>query len=448
MIGPPDKQPGGFLIMESFIMSETNLGDGLRPSDSGTPSPLWTRDFTIITLGSVVSMLGNSLSGFAMGLMVLDYSKSTLLYAIFIAMYTVPQLFMPIISGALLDRFSRKRIIYTLDFISAGLYAVMAVVLATGWFSFPLFAVYCLILGTIESTYMVAYESFYPLLISPGNFQKAYSIASVLETVTAVMVPVSVVLYRQIGMAPLLGLNAVCFFIAAVMETRIRTEETYLETQKETLTEGASRFGQVLIDIKEGFRYLGAEKGLLAVAVYFAFSAICGGVSEVITLPFFKNTFANGEYLYMLVWGTGLAARAIGGGIHYKVKIPARYRYAIALAVYIIISVAEGIYLFFPIPVMMILCFIIGIGGVTSYTIRISATQSYVPDEKKGRFNGAFNMIFTVGALIGEGLAGGLSEIVPERIILMTAMFICAAAAVVFIGGGRKHVALLYNREQ
>jgi len=57
-------------------------------------------------------------------------------------------------------------------------------------------------------------------------------------------------------------------------------------------------------------------------------------------------------------------------------------------------------------------------------------------------------MIFTVGALIGEGLAGGLSEIVPERIILMTAMFICAAAAVVFIGGGRKHVALLYNREQ
>ena len=37
-----------------------------------TPRPLWTRDFTIITLGSVVSMLGNALSGFAMSLMVLD----------------------------------------------------------------------------------------------------------------------------------------------------------------------------------------------------------------------------------------------------------------------------------------------------------------------------------------------------------------------------------------
>ena len=86
------------------------------------PSPsLWTRDFTIITIGSVISMFGNALSGFAMSLMVLDISNSTMLYAIYIAMYTIPQLILPIISGAILDRFSRKKMIYTLDFISAGL---------------------------------------------------------------------------------------------------------------------------------------------------------------------------------------------------------------------------------------------------------------------------------------------------------------------------------------
>ena len=46
-------------------------------------SPLWTRDFTIITLGSVISMLGNSMSGFALSLLVLDYTGSNLLYAIY-----------------------------------------------------------------------------------------------------------------------------------------------------------------------------------------------------------------------------------------------------------------------------------------------------------------------------------------------------------------------------
>ena len=86
--------------------------------------PLWTRDFTIITVGSVVSMFGNALSGFAMSLMVLDFTESTMLYAIYLAAFTVPQIIMPIFSGAILDRFSRKRTIYTLDFLSSILYLV------------------------------------------------------------------------------------------------------------------------------------------------------------------------------------------------------------------------------------------------------------------------------------------------------------------------------------
>ena len=416
--------------------------------NGNTPRPLWTRDFTIITLGSVVSMLGNALSGFAMSLMVLDISKSTLLYAIYIAMYTLPQRFMPIVSGAILDRFSRKKTIYSLDFLSAFLYALMAAILATGWFSFPFFAVYCFLLGSIQSTYMVAYESFYPLLISEGNFQKAYSIASVLETFSAVMVPVSAFLYRKIGLSPLLAVNALCFLIAAIMETQIRADERYLVTQRETRDHELKASKQMLRDIREGFAYLRSEKGLLAIAVYFAFSAITGGVSTVIVLPWFKSVYENGEYLYMLVWGMALLGRAIGGMVHYRVNIPPQYRYRTALAVYIVISVLEGVYLFTPIPVMMALCFIVGIGGITSYTIRISATQSYVPDERKGRFNGAFNMISTAGALLGEVLAGGLTLLLPERAVLLGAMLLCALAAIVFIGGGREHVAYIYNRTQ
>ena len=411
-------------------------------------APLWTRDFTIITAGSVVSMFGNALSGFAMSLMVLDISNSTALYAVYIAMFTLPQLIVPVFSGAVLDRFSRKKTIYTLDFISAALYAVMAVLIACGWFSFPFFAVYCFVLGFIQSTYYVAYESFYPLLISEGNFQKAYSVASVLETVSTVMVPVSAFLYRLIGLSPLLAVNALCFFAAAVMETRIKANEQYIQVQKENAAPDTNYGRQFITDIKEGFAYLYAEKGLLAVAIYFCFSSICGGVSSVLVLPWFKAAFENGEFIYMLVWGMSIVGRGIGGMIHYRVSIPVQYRYGTALAVYIIISVAEGIFLFTSIPVMMLLCFIIGIGGVTSYTIRISATQSYVPDEKKGRFNGAFSMLSTAGALIGEFLAGTLSNILPERSVLLLVMLLCALAAVVVIGGRKQAVSKVYNRSR
>ena len=410
-----------------------------------TPS-LWTRDFTIITLGSVVSMFGNSMSGFAMSLMVLDISGSTLLYSIYLAMFTLPQLIMPVLSGALLDRFSRKKTICMLDFFSAFLYIFMALLLRGNWFSFPVFALFCFILGSVQSTYMVAYESFYPLLITEGNYQKAYSIASVLETLSAVMVPVSTFLYGRIGLSPLLMVNGISFFLAAVLETRIRAEEDYIREQEAQETPAEKPFARMLTDTREGFLYLAAEKGLLAVAAYFAFSSICGGVSSVIILPYFKKTFENGEYWYMFVMGFSLAGRALGGLLHYRITIPAPVRYGLALAVYIVINLFEGTFLFFPVPVMMLMCFIVGVCGITSYTIRVSATQSYVPDGRKGRFNGAFGMLSTLGALTGEFAAGAMTVFYPERTVLLSSMLLCTLAALVFIGGGRRFVAPIYNR--
>ena len=150
----------------------------------------------------------------------------------------------------------------------------------------------------------------------------------------------------------------------------------------------------------------------------------------------------------MAVMAFTVIGRAIGGMVHYRKQIPAKYRYGIAFAVYILISFGEGFYLFTPIPVMMLILFLDGFGGITSYTIRVSATQSYVPDEMKGRFNGAFFVLTTIGALAGEFAAGALSTVVGERMILCVTMMISAAAAVVLIGGGRKPIAAIYNRSE
>ena len=48
---------------------------------------LWTWDFTIITVGSIVSLIGGVLSSFAMSMMVLDYTGSVFLYALYNASY-------------------------------------------------------------------------------------------------------------------------------------------------------------------------------------------------------------------------------------------------------------------------------------------------------------------------------------------------------------------------
>ena len=409
--------------------------------------PLWTRDFTIITVGSVVSMLGNSMAGFALSLMVLDYTGSTMLYAIYLMTYTVPQLIVPIISGAILDRFSRKKMIYTLDFMMGGLYLLLGILLSHGWFNFPLFALFSLTVGSVNSIYMVAYDSFYPLLISEGNYSKAYSIASVLETFAIFMVPVATFFYKLFGMGPLLMINAVCFLVAATLETQIRAEEKYIEKQKKSIEgEDLSKVSRVLVDIKEGFRYLFSEKGLMAIAIYFLFSSMAGGAANVICLPYFKGNFENGEYLFMLVFGMSFVGRALGGAFHYRKKLDAGNKFYIALFVYIMIGIFEGLYLYTPLRVAMILSFFVGVGGVTSYTIRISSTQSYVPDENKGRFNGAFQVLSTSGSLIAELLAGSLTLVMDQRAVLLLFELASVVAAILIIGGNREHVKKIYNR--
>ena len=134
---------------------------------------LWTKNFTILSLGTVVSTLGNAVSGFAICLLVLDYTGSTLLYAVFNVVYNLPKVIMPFLAGPYLDRFSRAKAIYTLDFISAALYLVIFVVLKLDIFNYATMLILCLIIGSVDSIYQVAYDSLYPMLITPGFSTKA-----------------------------------------------------------------------------------------------------------------------------------------------------------------------------------------------------------------------------------------------------------------------------------
>lgn len=156
-----------------------------------------------------------------------------------------------------------------------------------------------------------------------------------------------------------------------------------------------------------------------------------GSAIQTVILPFFKNNpnlFSNINIdvvtLFTFVTGFGVIGRLIGGVIHYKFKYPVNKKFIIAITVYLAISIIEGIQLFLPVNLMMLCFFITVIMGVTSYNIRISATQSYVPDEKRGRFNGIFNMICAEGGILGQLLGGGMAEFISERSVTIVVCII------------------------
>lgn len=402
---------------------------------------LWTRDFTIITLGSAVSILGSSMADFAVSLLVLDYTGSALLYALFAVVFNLPFLVVPLIAGPLLDRFSRKKAIYILDYCASGMYLLLFLLLRNGYFNYIFLLCFCLVQGCVASVYNVAYDSFYPNLVSPGNLSKANSVSSMLYPLAALMTPVAAWAYETIGVAPLFLINALCFFTAACFEAAVRAQETHVSAAAEVPAE-RHRFRQ---DFREGMAYLRSEAGLLAITLYFFVSNFAGGM-DTLAMPYFQFTPGLGAQLFSYVMAFGVAGRLVGGLIHYRVRFPAAKKFAIALFVYIAINFLGGSYLFLPVPLMLLFQFLIGILGVTSYNIRISATQSYVPDSHRGRFNGIFYAITTAGAMSGQLLAGALGDRFPIRAVVVGFACVGLLGTGIMVSG-RRAVKQIYNRQ-
>jgi len=415
-------------------------------------NPLWTRDFTIITIGTAVSTLGNAISAFAISLLVLDHTGSTLLYALFMACNYLPKVVTPLLVGPYLDRRSRKKVIYRMDFISSGLYFMVFLLTANGYFNYWVLLVGVLVIGSIDGTYVVAYDSFYPNLVAPGNFARAYSIASLLYPLATFMLPVASLVYNTVGsVAPLFAFNSAAFFIAACFERSIRFQESHMHKADSEGKKGLVRFQT---DFQAGLAYLRSEPGLLVITAYFFITMLTGQGNDMLMLPFFRNhphLFSHVPVdvvtLYSIVTVCGVAGRLVGGLIHYRFVYPTGKKFSIALFVYTAISVIHAGMLFLPVPLMMFSFFVSGLLSVTSYNIRISATQAYVPDQVRARFNGTFQMICNLGQIIGQVTAGLLSEVAPERGIIVGLMVLNLAAIYGIVWPGRKYVGWVYNRK-
>ena len=403
---------------------------------------LWTKNFTIITIGSAVSLFGTVISGFASGLMILDFTESVFLFSLFMIATTIPSIIVPTIVGPLLDKFSRRRTIFLLDFTSAAIYMTFGIILLKGSITYTLLLVGCITLGCINATYRVAFESLYPMLVTEGNMSKAYSVSSTLDSLIMVLTPLSVFLYHNIGIAKLYMVDAIFFFIAALFEMQVKVDENYTVKKEEHF--GFAQYKETFV---EGMKYLWSEKGLFFIAVYFFFLNLDGGAGQVVGLPYFRERFTNGDYIFIFIQGGNVLGRILAGAFHYKNKIPKEKKFSITFFVYGAITVIAASYLYMPIAIMIVMMVISGMLSMTSYNIRISTTQSYVPNEKKGRFNGAFQVISTTGSLLGQFFAGLMADHMDKRMVIVMFAVLDFAMLWMILYRKREHVKAVYNRD-
>ena len=371
---------------------------------------LWTKDFSCITLATVLSAIGGEAMTLPVSLLVFDETQSTFLSSLVMICGILPDVLLPIFIAPFIDKAGKKKWILGMDLMLAAVYAGMGFWVGRHTFHFLLYLLFTLTVGTISVIYRLAYASWYPDLIPRGMEQKGYAVSSTLyPTVIIVMSPIAAFLYEN------LTIDRIFFLVTGITLCSVITESLIREAKKAAASSYTLR--QYCTDIREGFSFLKKEKGIRNI---YANMSVMQGTSNglsIITQVYFQTQPYLGATMLGFLISSEMTGRLLGGLLQYKKEVPVNKRYPFTKAVYLIYSLADMALLFLPYPAMLANRFFCGSLGICSATIRESAVQSYLPEQMRARVNAFFNVLFAVGRVAFQFLAGALGQFIPYRAV-------------------------------
>lgn len=373
---------------------------------------LWTKDFSLITITTVLSVIGGEAMNLPISLLVFDETKSTFMASLIMICGMLPDIALPILVAPIIDKGTKKRWIVGLDALMAGLFAIMGIYILNHKFVFAIYVIFTLIVGTISVFYRLAFDAWYPDLIPVGFEQKGYAVSGMIyPVVTIVMAPVATFLYQEIALGYIFLMVAVIGVADVILEMLI--------TEKRSESAVTFTWKTYKKDIAEGFIFLKKEKGIRNI---YSYMSITNGASNgigVVTQAFYQTQAWLTVTMLGFLKSSETVGRVIGGFIQYKKEIPVKKRYFFTKLVYTTYDLMDSFLLFMPYPAMLINRFLCGILGSQSATIRSAAVQSYLPQEMRARINALFGVIFAVGGILFQLLAGLLGQVLPYRIVAL-----------------------------
>ena len=136
---------------------------------------LFSRDFTLVVIGQIISLFGNATIRFALPLYLLNQTGSSALYGTVMACAFLPTILLSPIGGIVADRVNKRNIMVILDFFTAALIFVFSLLLG-GMNLVILLTVTLMLLYGIAGAYQPSVQASIPALVSPDRFMEANSI--------------------------------------------------------------------------------------------------------------------------------------------------------------------------------------------------------------------------------------------------------------------------------
>ena len=401
---------------------------------------LFNRNFTLLLLGQVCSLIGNYTLKFALSMYVLERTGSAAIFAGLLAVATVPQVLLAPIGGLLADRLNRRNMMVALDALSGT--AVFLTFLGSGGLhvmsqegpSLLLISILQVVLGILGAFESPTVQACVPQMQTGENLLKGNAAVSQIQAVAGPVTPFrGSLVYTAFGMPPALAVCAACFFLTALLECFIR-----LSHQKRS---GGQKVGQILRqDLGESMDFLLKKRPevfrLLLLAALASFFVVG---TAVVGLPFLvRNVLGLSANHYgaaeSLMGGASVAGALAVGMLAGRLREKGLQSLLIAVGA---VLIPAGAAFLLPLStgvryLILLACFCIAQAVCSMFSIlALSMIQESTPEHLTGKIMACVIALSTCAQPVGQVVYGFLFDLFSGSVWLV---LLPTAAALIAVG--------------
>ena len=276
-----------------------------QPDGHGQPRERsGTRTFLIIWFGQLISLIGSSLTSFALGVYVYNRTGAATQLALSLVAASVPSLVLLPFAGALVDRWDRRRVLILSDTGAALVTLTFWALLAAG--RLEVWHVYIgnALTSALGAFQRPAYMAVPSLLVPKEQFGRISGLMQLAESVSTIVAPLAagfMIAAIRIEGVFLVDFATFLFAVATLLVVRI--------PHPAVQPGAAAGRGSLLRQAAYGWEYLRARQGLLGMLILFAIVNFALGFYSALFTPLVLSR-SNAQVLGSLLSISGLAMLA------------------------------------------------------------------------------------------------------------------------------------------
>ncbi|WP_422657175.1 MFS transporter [Paenibacillus sp. EC2-1] len=400
------------------------------------------RSYMMYMIAQTISRFGDSLDSIAYSWMVYTLTGSEILMGSLFAINFLPGLMFSLMTGALVDRWSKKQVLI-LTYTGRGFFVTLTAILYAldqlhVWHLFVL----TFMNSTLECFSRPAEVSLVPRLLPKEKLLAGNSFSSsVSRTAELIGISVAGTFIAFIGMAGTIAIDALTFIISAIIIALIPNPEgsegNHVTAQHPKGSQSA--FNNVIGDMKEALVFIYKDSLLLTTIFLGAFINFCLIPLNVLQPIYVRETLGGGAG-GMSVLGTGLLIGMITGGIWIG-NYGGRFRKS-ALILLGTLLLAFG-YMMMSLPaaisvgrmeVATVSMFISGFAVTLSSTPFSTYLMEVTPREMLGRIGALVSVICTAAMPIGSFLTGLAAQYSTPAILYLVMGIVLIIPVIILLG--------------